>query len=252
MSQQPGPPVAPSAEPVSDTKAAELRHALVGPADLWQMKRQFQIEFLRARGLQPGNHLLDLGCGTLRGGIPLIDFLQEGHYTGIEVRADVLAEGRRELAEAGLLAKSPTLMQCDRLDSLDLPVRYDFVWAFAVLIHMSDAILETALAAIARHLAPGGCFFGNVNIGSSPEGHWQGFPVVCRSWDHYRAAFKRHGLQVEDIGSLTELGHRHPRLGPDRTNRQRMLRAAHYQASSRAIAPLKINPALGSPPGGRT
>ncbi len=217
---------------VSDAAASELRHALVGPADLWQMKRQFQIEFLRARGLQPGNYLLDLGCGTLRGGIPLIDYLHEGHYTGLEVRADVLAEGRQELAEAGLLGKNPTLMQCDRLDSLDLPVRFDFVWAFAVLIHMSDSILETALAAVARHLAPGGCFFGNVNIGGSPEGHWQGFPVVCRSWEYYQAAFLRHGLQVKDIGSLTELGHHHPRLGQERMDRQRMLQGCRVRPTA--------------------
>ena len=32
----------------------ERRHALVGPANLWKMKRDFQIQFLRDMGLKPG------------------------------------------------------------------------------------------------------------------------------------------------------------------------------------------------------
>jgi SAM-dependent methyltransferase len=188
------------------------------------MKRRFQIDFLRGQGLRPHHRLLDLSCGTLRGGIPLIDYLDAGHYTGLEVRIDVLAEGRRELAEASLTAKQPTLLMCEQLERLELPTRFDMVWAFAVLINMSDAILDTALAADSGHLADGAAFFGNVNIGDEPEGHWQGFPVVCHPWSHYQAAFLRHGLHVQDIGSLAELGHHHPQLGRERMERQRMLR----------------------------
>jgi len=53
--------------------SAEQRHGLVGPARLWKMKRDFQIGFLKNFGLKPDNVLLDLGCGTLRGGIPIIE-----------------------------------------------------------------------------------------------------------------------------------------------------------------------------------
>ena len=204
---------------------ASRRHALVGPADLWEMKRQFQIDFLLRQGLQPEHRLLDLGCGALRGGIPLIAYLDAENYTGVEVRPEVLAEGRQELAEAGLAGKDPRLLICDKLETLALPERYNVVWAFAVLIHMSDEILESALAAIFRHLAEGGRFYGNVNIGDPYQGNWQGFPVMTRPWAHYQAAFKGHGLEVEAMGSLAELGHHHPRLGRDRTDRQRMLRA---------------------------
>ena len=66
--------------------AEERRHSLVGPPDLWEMKREFQIRFLRQAGLSPEHYLLDIGCGTLRGGIPLIDYLETGHYFGLESR----------------------------------------------------------------------------------------------------------------------------------------------------------------------
>ena len=84
------------------------RHGMVGPADLWEMKRRFQIEFLKGVGLQPHHHLLDLGCGTMRGGIPLIQYLDVGHYTGVDVRPAVLEEGCREIEENGLVGRQLT------------------------------------------------------------------------------------------------------------------------------------------------
>lgn len=201
------------------------RHALVGPPDLWEMKRRFQIDFLRTAGLDPRHRLLDLGCGTLRGGIPLIEYLEPGHYAGVEVRGDVLDEGRRELLESGLAERSPQLVHCPRLAELDLGRRFDVAWAFAVLIHMDDAVLDDAIAAIARHLDDGGVFYATANVGSEPAGEWQGFPVVHREAAFYAHAFGRHGLVVSDIGPLTSFGHHHPRLPAEAQARQRMLKA---------------------------
>ena len=75
------------------------RHSLVGRPELWQLKRDFQISFLREHGLEPGHFLLDIGCGTLRGGIPIIEYLDAGSYVGIDVRSEAIEEARRELRE---------------------------------------------------------------------------------------------------------------------------------------------------------
>lgn len=208
-----------------DEAAVAARHALVGPADLWEMKRRFQIDFLRGAGLMPHHRLLDLGCGTLRGGIPLIDYLAPGHYAGVEVRREVLDEGLRELAESGLAGKSPQLVQCSRLAELDLGRTFDIAWAFAVLIHMDDRILDEAVAAVARHLAPDGVFYATANVGGEPPGTWQGFPVVHREAAFYAEVFRRHGLAIEDLGSLASFGHVHPRLPAEAQARQRILKA---------------------------
>jgi hypothetical protein len=64
----------------------ERLQALVGPAGVWQESRDFQIQFLTARGLKPEHSLLDLGCGVLRGGIPLIRYLDPGRFVGLDVR----------------------------------------------------------------------------------------------------------------------------------------------------------------------
>jgi SAM-dependent methyltransferase len=191
-----------------DSKAAERRHSLVGPAHLWAMKRSFQIQFLKNVGLEPEHYLADLGCGTLRGGIPIIEYLAEGHYCGIEVRAEVLEEGRKELREAGLEGKRPLLIGADKLSALELDGRFDFIWAFSVLIHMSDEVLDGCLGFVRRHLRPRGSFYANVAIGDRPETHqWREFPLVCRTREFYEAATRGQGLHFRDIGPLSSLGH---------------------------------------------
>jgi SAM-dependent methyltransferase len=202
---------------------ATRRHALVGNPRLWRMKRAFQIEFLRRMGLEREHQLLDLGCGTLRGGLPLIEYLAPGHYTGVDVRADVLEEARAELREAGLERQEPRLVHASDLGALELddgPV-FDWIWAFSVLIHLDDEALAAALRFAARHLAPGGSFCANVRTEGADEGErWQGFPVVTRPLDFYRAAAARAGLSVRDLGSLAALGHT---SGEPAQDRQHML-----------------------------
>jgi SAM-dependent methyltransferase len=181
------------------------RHALVGQERLWRMKRDFQAKFLVERGLRPEDYLLDVGCGTLRGGIPLIRYLDAGHYYGIEVRTEVLDEARRELKECGLQHKRPVLIWNPSV--VDLAGRFTYAWAFSVLFHMTDAILDETVKLVADSLADRGVFYANVNIGERAEGSWASFPVVHRSLAFYKAASSRHQLQLRTLGTLAELGH---------------------------------------------
>lgn len=185
----------------------ERRHALVGPARLWKMKRDFQIQFLREMGLKPGHCLFEVGCGTLRGGVPLIQYLENGHYFGFEVREEALNEGRKELREARLEEKNPTLLLSPSIAELTVNRTFDYIWAFSVLIHMNDEILEDTLAFVSKHLSERGVFYANVNIGDRKEGNWQGFPVVWRTLDFYSRACAINGLAVSDLGPLKDLAH---------------------------------------------
>lgn len=201
--------------------AAARRHAIVGSARLWKMKREFQIAFLKNHGLEPSSLLLDLGCGTLRGGVPMIEFLDVGHYTGVDVRPESMVEAIKELDESGLEPKQPNLICVRDVSQLRLEERFDMIWAFSVLIHLSDDRLRGVLHFVSDHLTDDGRFFANVNIGAGTDGKWDLFPVVERSLDFYEAAAARAGLAVEDIGSIFELGHR---SGVESHDSGRMLR----------------------------
>lgn len=187
--------------------SAERRHSMVGPAKLWQMKREFQIKFLKQVRLQPQHYFLDIGCGTLRGGIPIIAYLEIGHYFGIESRKTALDEARKELKEAGLTHKGPKLIAAEDISNVKLENRFDYILAFSVLIHMKDEILYDTLRFVRSHLKNTGFFYANVHIGNNPDGFWQGFPVVWRSLDFYQEACLHSGLRLHDIGPLKTFGH---------------------------------------------
>src|SRR5262245_52171544 len=78
-------------ERVLEPEQARLE-SMVGPPGAWQATARFQLAFLRRMGLRPSHRVLDIGCGPLRGGLPLIRYLDRGRYTGIEVRGEALAE----------------------------------------------------------------------------------------------------------------------------------------------------------------
>ncbi len=211
--------------------APEGRHGRVGAPHLWRMQRAFQIDFLQRMGLAKQHHLLDLGCGTLRGGLPLIAYLSAGNYTGIDVRADVIEEALRELEEAGLEERYPRIGHVETLSGLDLRASYDFIWAFGVLMHLEDAELETALAFVARHLGERGAFYANVHLGDGRLGAWAGFPVLARPLDWYRARAHESGLSAASLGRLCALGH----VSGDRNcDSQFMLRFGRADLAQRA------------------
>ena len=182
------------------------RHALVGPPHLWRMKRDFQIEFLKKVGLRTEHYLLDLGCGTLRGGIPMVSYLQVAHYFGVDVRAEVLSEAANELREEGLQDKEPILIHASDLSTLSIEQKFDFIWAFSVLIHMTDSVLGDALRFIRNQLRPSGVFYANVSVGETYDATWREFPLVWRTMDFYKDMAHKSGLEVQDMGTIASLG----------------------------------------------
>jgi SAM-dependent methyltransferase len=185
----------------------EKRHALVGQAHLWQMKRDFQIAFLTDVGLKPEHYLLDIGCGTLRGGIPVIQYLNEGHYFGVDARPEVIEEASKELEVEKLTGKNPVLTSTPTISSLDLGRTFNYVWAFSVLFHMTDEIVDDCFAFVERHLEPLGVFYANVNIGAHAPKKWKEFPVMWRTLAFYERLGDAHALSVEDMGPLSAFGH---------------------------------------------
>jgi len=202
------------------TTTKEERHARVGPAHLWKAKREFQIAFLRQQELKPDDFLLDIGCGTLRGGIPIIEYLNAGNYYGFDVRSEVIDEARSELREEKLEHKNATLLTSEDINLLRLDRQFDVVWAYSVLFHLTDDILHSVMSVAGRHLKETGTFFTNVKAGeprmteprvarSSNElasATCRVFPFATRTLEFYEAVGKECGLAMRHLGNVKELG----------------------------------------------
>ena len=128
---------------------------------LWALAGRHQLEFLVARGLRPWMRLLDLGCGCLRGGLPLVRFLDPGHYYGIDVNASLLAAGWLELEIAGLRGRLPiaNLLRSDELAGWRFAVDFDVVLAHSLFSHLPPRWLRRSLVEMVRYVKPGGRVF---------------------------------------------------------------------------------------------
>ena len=180
---------------------------MVGPPSVWQESRDFQIEFLTANGLEPSHSLLEIGCGVLRGGVPLIRHLEPGHFVGLDVRPEAVREALQQIQKEGLGDKLAQVLVSTTFGRDELGERtFDFVWAFQVLYHLTDELVEMCLAEVSPRLRDGSKFFANVNT-EAPSGNWQEFPFQQKPIEFYRQAAGRHGLAVEDLGQLRDHGY---------------------------------------------
>jgi SAM-dependent methyltransferase len=185
---------------------------LRGPAGAWRVDRDVQARALAKLGLRPDHRLLEIGCGPLQAGAPLIRFLDPGHYTGVDISADRLAAARDVVRHFGLEERVPRLIRSDDfgLDQLE-PESFDRVWSFHVVIHFPLPLVARYLHAVAMLLKPGGV--GWFSAWVTPEhahfnrrGSWLEFPVTEAGEDFFLSAAAEAGLDCVSLGTLQEWG----------------------------------------------
>ena len=72
-----------------------------GTGGTWDEGGASQLAFLKGDGLVPGNRFIDIGCGALRAGRHLVDFLDPGNYYGVDANRDLIQIGYdREFTDA--------------------------------------------------------------------------------------------------------------------------------------------------------
>jgi cyclopropane fatty-acyl-phospholipid synthase-like methyltransferase len=191
----------------------------------WETIGKHQFDYLVSQGLQPHHNLLDVGCGSMRGGVHFVRYLDTGHYVGLDIDTELLEAGKRELANEGLLDKQPTLVHTATFDVSQLGRTFDVALAQSVFTHIPLNSIVRALTTVAKVLVPGAplyaTFFenpsGRTNLGDiahTPGGivtHFDHDPFHY-SVDDMRWAADGSGLRCEHVGEWN-----HPRD-------QRMLR----------------------------
>lgn len=185
----------------------ERLEAMVGPPGMWKETRRFQIDFLRRNGLRPSHSLLDIGCGPLRGGIPLIRYLDSSGYTGFDIRPGVVEEAWQQVNIEQLQFKSPNIVVSESFGRDELGnERFDYIWCFQVLYHLTDDLVEHLFAQLAARLAIDGCCYANVNTVWN-DGKWLDFPYVRRSLEFYETVASQFGLCTTSLGQLRNWGY---------------------------------------------
>jgi cyclopropane fatty-acyl-phospholipid synthase-like methyltransferase len=170
--------------------------------------RRFQIALLRERGLVPSHQLLEIGCGPLTGGIPIIQYLEPSNYVGVDVRSTVLDMSWKEVGKEGLSARNPRLICSSSFGAMELAdQKFDFIFSFSVLYHLSDEILASYFDAVRTRLRPTGQCLANVNT-RDKSSTWLQFPFLKRTIDDYRKLASACGLETTPLGEIKDLGFR--------------------------------------------
>ncbi len=103
----------------------------------WEEIGTLQFSYLVQSGLQPSHYLLDIGCGSLRGGIHFVRYLEDGHYYGIDRQQWLLDAGVKvELPQAGLADRTVHLLCRDDFDVTSFGVQFDYALAQSVFTHL--------------------------------------------------------------------------------------------------------------------
>jgi SAM-dependent methyltransferase len=111
---------------------------------------RLQLIALLRRGLTPGSHVIDVGCGGLRAGYWLMHFLDRGRYHGIEPLRERVDVARAELLEPGLEEqKAPTFDYNLDFDLSVFGVAPRFVLARSVLSHAAKPQIQALLDSFA-------------------------------------------------------------------------------------------------------
>jgi SAM-dependent methyltransferase len=160
-------------------------------------RRRADVAFYRRlarRELGGPGHILELGCGTGRLTLPLA---RDGHHvTAVDAAPAMLARLRARLARSPAAIQDRVQVLAGDLRDFTVPGRPRFalaIAAFNVLEHLYTRVeLAACLAAVRRHLVPGGAFAFDVQM---PDLAWL-LRDPARRWARTRFTHPRTGERL--------------------------------------------------------
>lgn len=156
---------------------------------MWEEIGQLQLDFLRHAGLEPDHALLDVGCGSLRGGVHFVKYLAPDHYYGIDINQPLLDAGyEKEIVPLGLAGRLPreNLARVDDFDATRFGRIFDFVLAVSVFTHINWCRVRQCLDRLVEATRPGSVFYATYF--ALPEDARPGAPLA-----HPPAGITTHG-----------------------------------------------------------
>lgn len=140
----------------------------------WEEIGQLQFRYLVDNGLLPHHKMLDIGCGTLRGGRHFIRYLDPGNYFGFDISPKAIEYGARLVVEEGLSDKTPDLRAIPQ-DSLRFEAyagqRFDFILAQSVFSHLGRDLIEECFAHVASIMGQDSRFFFTFLMSLDADSH---------------------------------------------------------------------------------
>lgn len=185
------------ADKLSRALSGEKRHSSIGPSLKKKGLHKTLGIFAKlvANGLKPDDVFVDFGCGTLRVGTSLIEYLGPDRYVGFDIDQKILDVGRELLPPGVFDAKRPRLAVVSQ-KSLSEAAALHPKWVFSkgVLQHVPPGELDEFFGNLAVVMHPETIGVLRAQIGSKNE------QISAKSWLHtvedLQRAAMAHGLDL--------------------------------------------------------
>ncbi|MFC2088718.1 class I SAM-dependent methyltransferase [Calditrichota bacterium] len=173
---------------------------------MWEEIGQLQFAFLVDQGLKSNNTFLDLGCGSLRGGVHFIRFLDKEKYYGVDISREILNEGKKFMIEEKLDEKNPTLKlindnSFDKFSNL----KFDFILAQSVLTHMPIDDIKELFSNVHKVMKNETLFFATFHDGGD-KSYTPDFKNFYYTAEQLEYIGKENNLKIEFLNTYN-----HPR-----------------------------------------
>ena len=114
------------------------------------------VQFLKEEGLVPNSQVLEIGCGNLSQGKPLIEYLAPGHFHGLEPNGWLVETALAQFP--ALESHAPRFGWNTSFDGSEFGVDFDFVLAHSVASHIAHWQVDLLLANTRKVVRDGAVF----------------------------------------------------------------------------------------------
>ena len=223
----------PDDEPKNLPPGSSHHRAFVGPPNKYDLVSAMQFNLLTFLGLRENHFLLDIGCGSLRGGRLFITYLLTGRYFAIEPNQRLIEEGiKNELGGHLIDIKQPVFSNDPNFTLSAFNQKFDFIMAQSIFSHASIPQIRRCLAEAKKVMKPASIFAATFVKGEKnyEGGVWVYPGCVTYTFEFFKSLVEEHGLackrlewphptaqtwvvivnpgnedNIADIGSITDL-----------------------------------------------
>jgi hypothetical protein len=158
----------------------------------WHEIGKLQFDFMVQQGLRPCDCFLDIACGSLRGGVHFINYLDPGLYLGLDKEGKLIELGiEQELGRQAFEAKKPEFVVSDRFEFERFSRKPRFALAQSLFTHLVPQDIRLCLGKLRAFVEPGHVFFATF---------WEGDSAQNPSGSHSHASFAYSRREMASFG----------------------------------------------------
>jgi hypothetical protein len=169
----------------------------------WDELGRIQFDYMVGRGLEPHHVFLDIACGSLRGGVHFIRYLDAGNYLGIEKEKALVRSGlSKELSRQVYKEKRPEFVVSGSFEFDRFSKQPNFSLAQSLFTHLISSDVELCLANLRANVGPQHELYATFADGASEQNpaRSHALKVFYFSPDELAAIGTRNGWLCEYLG----------------------------------------------------